>query len=779
MPAISMSVRTQIANQLNTGRMVAAIATDLGLSQQSVYRLKKKFQQGDGTFVAAPASVATKQAFSRAQLVEISQWLEAEPKLTLAELRQKAVAEGWYTSLDKVPDASTLWRQLNKLGFKWRKTKYSDPRAKRSVIQFERCAFRMAQDNGLDPTTLLSIDESNFHIWDQPGRAWGTTAKPATLEKPKGKTLRNAVFATIGFSIVNGQAKALIHWVFIHPRKTWRPLPDTIQAYEIKPQEKQEIRDNLSKQIINSLSNRGLSAELKKLGIRAPANTQASMKDTLLRVRKRATREGELRLRSRGRPDAGGQCIPPTGDARMVSEYLHECLVPFLKGEGLKNEEGTECELTADEGIQHCPDGGKREFRPELGNLSILWDSAPSHLPTTHKRVSPFHKYAQDKLGLKGTIATPPYSAWYNPVELFFSYTKRYIRKYAPATVPELIERLREATEKVTGDMIKGWFKKSGYLIPGEPLQERPADPNAGQARCTLPENAQFERKEAVACYDQEGKLRREKKKGRKRWNRYDEMDDEEAESLENISVVKRKAVRPRKRKKITACAPPEEGKTRWTGLGEEPEGLEQEDYSSLWADHEDNEAVEAILDERERRGNTEYLVKWIGFDSSHNDWVPSSRFTAGLNTLIRNWRSRNRRRAERQQLRANAARVNRPRASYKPKRKPKKSDVIAVYPGKTVKSLFWVAKVIDVLADGRLRIHWWNARKLDGTFTPEYKQPKGGKHIKGTAGPYLGTIDRSAVIDVLSSLRGRNKGSIDRDQLTEIIKLAKQYKEK
>ena len=115
-----MSVRTQIANQLNTGRMVAAIATDLGLSQQSVYRLKKKFQQGDGTFVAAPASVATKQAFSRAQLVEISQWLEAEPKLTLAELRQKAVAEGWYTSLDKVPDASTLWRQLNKLGFKWR-----------------------------------------------------------------------------------------------------------------------------------------------------------------------------------------------------------------------------------------------------------------------------------------------------------------------------------------------------------------------------------------------------------------------------------------------------------------------------------------------------------------------------------------------------------------------------------------------------------------------------------------------------------------------------------
>jgi hypothetical protein len=102
---------------------------------------------------------------------------------------------------------------------------------------------------------------------------------------------------------------------------------------------------------------------------------------------------------------------------------------------------------------------------------------------------------------------------------------------------------------------------------------------------------------------------------------------------------------------------------------------------------------------------------------------------------------------------------------------------VIAVYTGKTVTDLFWVAKVVDVLSDGRLRIHWWSAKKLDGTFTPEYRKPK--KDRKGTAGPYLGSIDAKSVIDVLASLHHKNKGKIDRDQLTKVIKLAKKYKER
>ena len=80
----------------------------------------------------------------------ISQWLAAEPKLTLKELREMAVAEGFYGSLQELPDQSTLYRQLKKTGFNWGKlgSIHSDPSTKRDVIKFKRCAFRVAQDQG-------------------------------------------------------------------------------------------------------------------------------------------------------------------------------------------------------------------------------------------------------------------------------------------------------------------------------------------------------------------------------------------------------------------------------------------------------------------------------------------------------------------------------------------------------------------------------------------------------------------------------------------------------
>jgi hypothetical protein len=63
-------------------------------------------------------------------------------------------------------------------------------------------------------------------------------------------------------------------------------------------------------------------------------------------------------------------------NAMMVSEYLHECLVPFMEGEELLNDDGEECDLTADEGIRGCPDFGLREYAPVMNETSILWDSA-------------------------------------------------------------------------------------------------------------------------------------------------------------------------------------------------------------------------------------------------------------------------------------------------------------------------------------------------------------------------------------------------------------------
>ena len=166
MPPLSFEKRQELVNRINGGQRISGpngIAAEMGIAVKTIYRLKAKFTQADGSFEVQAAAVAKKQAFTRETLVEISQWLQAEPKLTLKELRERLVEQGIYGSLDSVPDASTLWRQLKIMGFDWRKPKYSDPRAKRDVIKYERCSFRLAQDNGLDPTTLLSIDESNFY----------------------------------------------------------------------------------------------------------------------------------------------------------------------------------------------------------------------------------------------------------------------------------------------------------------------------------------------------------------------------------------------------------------------------------------------------------------------------------------------------------------------------------------------------------------------------------------------------------------------------------------
>jgi transposase len=779
MPPVTFSVREDIANRLMGGQKPKGISKDLGISLKTIYRLKAKFQQIDGSYEAVPAEIASTRAFSRETLVQISEWLVAEPKITLNEITLKLVTEGLYNNIEEVPDASTLWRRLRSMGFSWRKPVYSDPRAKRSVIRYERCSFRLAQDNGLDPTTLLSIDESNFY-YEQATRAWGTSAHPAKLEKPKGKVMRRSMFASIGFNLVEGVPKAFIHWVLVPPRKSWRPLSDKIESHEIQEAEKADIKGNLTVQVVHSLSNNGLKEQLKTLGIRAPTTTPEEMRDVLVRVLKNGTREGELRARGRGRPTAGGALMAPTGNARMVSEYLYSCLVPFLKGEGLKNEAGGECTTTMDEGIESCPDGGKREYEPNLQEMSILWDSAPSHNPSTHARVSPFHRYTQEKLGMKGVLHTPPYSPFFNPVELLFSYVKRYVRKFAPPTTEELLVRIREATSKVDGKMIAGWFRKSGYIIPGEAPREDPPDPNEGvENRCTLPSTAVFERREHVACYDEGGKLRREKKKGHKRWNRYDEMEEEEGEDLlRNISVTKRGAVRPKKRQKLGACAPPEEGKTRWTGIGPEPAGVEHAGYGDLW-DEDQYDAVEAIVGERRGANNkSEYLVKWRGYDESYNEWLRADKFSAGFESMMRNWTERNRRVAERQELAGNSrAATEQAKQAKKAKEAPRNRErftpgksIVALLAPKNAKRPFYLAKVLKLVAKEKLQVHWLGSKKLDAGYSLEYK--KGA--ARGKAVPHTAVVWTHTVVDHVTLGKG---GKLDKGELQRLLLLVKKSK--
>jgi hypothetical protein len=118
---------------------------------------------------------------------------------------------------------------------------------------------------------------------------------------------------------------------------------------------------------------------------------------------------------------------------------------------------------------------------------------------------------------------------------------------------------------------------------------------------------------------------------------------------------------------------------------------------------------------------------------------------------------------------------AERPPPKYKANRTAIVGSTIAVYSGKTVSKPFYLARVTEILSGGKLRIHWWASDKADGTYTPQFKRPKQKK--KGTAGPYLASIQKTSVIDRVSTLDGKTKGKIGSAQLREIIRLATEFR--
>ena len=121
------------------------------------------------------------------------------------------------------------------------------------------------------------MDESNFY-YEQATRAWGTTYKAPTLEKPKGKIMRRSMFATIAYTEIKGEPKAFIHWTLVIPRKSYKPLPDRIQTQEINTKDKIQLKQRYTADFVNTRTCAALKDELKSLGIRAPENRMASIK---------------------------------------------------------------------------------------------------------------------------------------------------------------------------------------------------------------------------------------------------------------------------------------------------------------------------------------------------------------------------------------------------------------------------------------------------------------------------------------------------------------------
>ena len=133
-------------------------------------------------------------------------------------------------------------------------------------------------------------------------------------------------------------------------------------------------------------------------------------------------------------------------------------------------------------------------------------------------------------------------------IELFWAHNKKYVRHKAPKTQDELWKAIREGASKVTGTMIKNWFKKCGFDT-GDP-KYIPVDPNDGKSRCSLPSDAKFLRREHIVCVDRRGKVRREKLPRHTTWNKYDKYRG----TLQEVSVVKKTGV-PKSERKIDSCS--------------------------------------------------------------------------------------------------------------------------------------------------------------------------------------------------------------------------------
>jgi hypothetical protein len=580
---------------------------------------------------------------------------------------------------------------------------------------------------------------------------------------------------TIGYRLnADGQPLAFVHWLCVPPQRSHKPLTERIETWEAEDKaEKRKFKETYTEPYVNALSCEGLKKELCSIDLRSPAATAASMKETLLRVGRTGSRVGELRQRKKGRPEKG-ELRPHTPTSYYFSEYLSQCLGTYASGEDLWSEGENECGLSSDLGVRQCPDGGVREYLPNMRETTLMLDNASYHQYTTENTVSAFHTWVQEKLGMKGVLFTPAYSSWFNPTEYANSLIKHYVRRHNPQTISDLLQRIREATMKITGKFIQGWFKKASFKTGPEVLG--PADPNIGVAdRCSLPVTARFDRREVVVCVDESGSVKREKKVRHTRWSKYDEDDD--GGLLENVSRVKRTGIPPRKRPRIEHCPEPTDGsRLRWVGVGPEPPGLVQGSSAGLFQGGDDMAAIEKICDEKKTSGGLEYLVRWKGFpDPTHDEWLKAADIQ-GLGSLLQYWRDRNKRVSVEKQMREHKEEASKPPPPYVPNRNPKKGDVIAIYPPKTEEDLVYLGQVLEV-SSTKVKVHWWGSKKMDGTWAPQFLVKK--KKGKGHAGSYNGSIWREAVLDILTELQGLKKGKINNKQLKEITKIAKEYKKK
>ena len=97
---LSLEQREELQNRFTANQPVKGITETMGIHPRTVYRLRREFKQADGSYVAADLQRVPKQSINRQQLLDLSDLVRNNPKISLRELRQQSIEDGIFDSSD-------------------------------------------------------------------------------------------------------------------------------------------------------------------------------------------------------------------------------------------------------------------------------------------------------------------------------------------------------------------------------------------------------------------------------------------------------------------------------------------------------------------------------------------------------------------------------------------------------------------------------------------------------------------------------------------------------
>ena len=397
---------------LQQGLSKQNIATRLCLSRSTLLRYQKASEaQQKAVPIGTPrggyrAAVAL---LNRQQILQLGEMLLRQPKLTIRELKQRAVGAA-ILDPDKVPSDTTVWRAIKKLDLDFSKASYVDPKGAKQyeaehkvddandaeeeeeeekqgsipenprpagdpqarmmnpeeadLIAAERKAFRFVQKQGLDgqlnPLHLIFMDETNGRAFDQAHYAWGRKHERTFLFRPKGMSPTFNIIACIGVE-EDTPGQMFLHYIIVPPRRDFRGVPTKWKAYEFRnPTAGIDLGFSVS-QIQRTLTLVQLKELMKAQQIRMPQGfltddaLEAELRRILVQVRTHG-KVGMFREVAKKQKYLGGSIKAFRSTAADVVDYIQKLMIPFYakrKFHGLAHE----CSEDSD-GVVGCPDAG-------------------------------------------------------------------------------------------------------------------------------------------------------------------------------------------------------------------------------------------------------------------------------------------------------------------------------------------------------------------------------------------------------------------------------------